>query len=365
MTNELTTLTPNATVTTTSQYDAVAAAGRAANHYAAADAFTDYKNRRPQNTLDAQLCDLDTFAEFLCVATDGADCPVGEDLQTKPLAWSGVTWGLVEAFKLWLLDHGYAISTINRKLATIHVYSNLAVKAGIIDQTEGNMIHLVKGYAGKEAKHIDERRDTTRRPGRGADGKGAKKAAHVSLDLDQATALKRQPDTPQGRRDAVIMALLLDHGLREGELVALDVSAFKLERNAKGIVTDGVFTFYRPKVDKIQTHRLTADALRVVAAWLNTDANAMGPLLRGSRKGGKLTNAGMTERAIAARVAAIGLRVGIEGLSPHDCRHYWATRAAAQGTDPFALRDAGGWSSMAMPSRYVEAAKIANERVKL
>lgn len=48
-----------------------------------------------------------------------------------------------------------------------------------------------------------------------------------------------------------------------------------------------------------------------------------------------------------------------------DLRHGWATRAAKGGTDAFALRDAGGWSSLVMPSRYVEDSAISNERVKL
>ena len=206
----------------------------------------------------------------------------------------------------------------------------------------------MQGYGGKDAKRVDERRETTR--------KGAKKAQNVTITPDQATALKRQPETPQGRRDAVIMALLLDHGLRVGELVLLQVTDFDMKA--------GTFTFYRPKVDKAQTHRMTTDTARAVAAWLATDAPAMGAVLRGSRKGGELTGA-MTERSITERVRTLGARVGLVGLSAHDCRHYWATRAASQGTDPFALRDAGGWSSLAMPSRYVEAATIANERVKL
>jgi integrase len=57
--------------------------------------------------------------------------------------------------------------------------------------------------------------------------------------------------------------------------------------------------------------------------------------------------------------------LGLEGLSPHDCRHYWATDAARSGTDPFRLQEAGGWASLAMPRRYVEAAEIANKGVKL
>ena len=73
----------------------------------------------------------------------------------------------------------------------------------------------------------------------------------------------------------------------------------------------------------------------------------------------------MSVRAINERVRVLGVAVGVENLSPHDCRHAWATDAAQTGTDAFALRDAGGWSSLAMPARYVEAAAIANARVKL
>jgi hypothetical protein len=46
-------------------------------------------------------------------------------------------------------------------------------------------------------------------------------------------------------------------------------------------------------------------------------------------------------------------------------RQYWATDAARNKTNPFALRDAGGWSDLRMVDRYVEAAAIANEGVKL
>jgi integrase len=53
--------------------------------------------------------------------------------------------------------------------------------------------------------------------------------------------------------------------------------------------------------------------------------------------------------------------LGITGLSAHDCRHYWATQAARRGVDPFALQQAGGWASLAMPRRYIADNEIANE----
>ena len=177
------------------------------------------------------------------------------------------------------------------------------------------------------------------------------------MTVDQAKSLKTQPDTPQGRRDALLMCLLLDHGLRAGEVAGLEVTAIDLDAKT--------LHFYREKVGKVQTHRLTADTLRAARAWLETDAHALGPLFRGSRKGGSLTDASMTRVSISERVRTLGSTIGIENLSAHDCRHYWATRAASKGTPMQALRDAGGWSSLAMPNRYIEAQVISNDGVLL
>jgi integrase len=334
---------------TTKQADAMTLAGQIANTHAAAGVFADYADRQADNTLRRQRADLAVFAEFLCAAGI-PDCPTADQLLTTPGSWAGVSWGMVEAFKGWQVAGGYAVGSVNVRLSTVKTYARLATKAGILSTTDLALIRAVEGYSRKEARRVDERREVTR--------KGDKKAESVSLTKAQADALKEQPDTPQGRRDAVIMALLLDHGLRVGELAGLQVSAFNLKEKT--------FTFYRQKVNKTQTHKLTADSFAAVRAWLASDAPALGALLRGSRKGGALSiESGMTERSLTERVRVLGEAVGVTGLSAHDCRHYWATRAARQGTDPFALQEAGGWSSLAMPRRYVESAKIANEGVKL
>jgi integrase len=149
------------------------------------------------------------------------------------------------------------------------------------------------------------------------------------------------------------MGLLLDHGLRVGEVARLQVSDFDLKV--------GEVRFHRPKVDKVQTHKLSADTLRALHAWFESgDAPQNSSVLRGSRKGGQLTNTGMTERAITDRVRVLGEQVGLEGLSAHDCRHYWATYWADK-VDVLRLQEAGGWSSLQMPRRYVEESEVANE----
>jgi site-specific recombinase XerC len=50
------------------------------------------------------------------------------------------------------------------------------------------------------------------------------------LTREQADALKDQPDTPQGRRDAVLIGLMLDLGLRCGEAAGLTVAGNELAR---------------------------------------------------------------------------------------------------------------------------------------
>lgn len=326
--------------------------GQAANQAAAKSAFADYQSRKATNTLRRQRADLDLFARYLAEVGKGS-APTGEALATAPETWCGVTWGLVEGFARWMLRQGYAIGSVNVRLSTVKTYSKMAAKAGALDRQELAMIRLVEGYPHKEAKRIDDRRAEAEIPTR----VGAKKAESVSLTADQVEALKEQPDTPQGRRDRVVMCLLLDLGLRVGELARLTVGDVDLEAKA--------LRFYRPKVDKIQTHDLINGSFGAVRSWLQTDAPAIGPLLRSSRKGGELTDAGMTERAITERVRYLGGRIGVKGLSAHDLRHCWATTAARNGTALDRLMDAGGWASSAMPLRYIQAAKIANMGVRL
>ena len=81
-------------------------------------------------------------------------------------------------------------------------------------------------------------------------------------------------------------------------------------------------------------------------------------------RGGQLAGDKMSVRGITRWVRLLGERVGLRGLSAYDCRHYWATQAA-KDTPLDRLQDAGGWSSYAMPLRYIETAKIANEGVQL
>src|SRR5450755_199371 len=320
------------------------AIGQLANSYAARSVFTDYQGRIAENTKRRQRDDLALFAQFLGSA---GMLTTAQELYTTPDAWQPITYGLLEAFVRWQLLEGYAIGSINVHLATVKKYCQLAAKAGTIAPDEIALIKLVQGFRQKEGRNADEIRDVSR--------VGRKKAEPVIISFDQAQILKQQPDTAQGRRDALLMCLLLDHGLRCGEIAELPASAINL--------TGGTLTFYRRKVDKTQTHELTRDTL--IAASRYFAICQPGPsLLLGSRKGGHLQGR-MSERAISDRARVLCERIGLQGVSAHDGRHAWATFAVCGGTDLKTLQDAGGWKSIAMPSRYAASQQIANKGVVL
>ena len=140
---------------------------------------------------------------------------------------------------------------------------------------------------------------------------GTKKAESVAIPADIAEALKQQPDTPQGRRDALLMCLLLDHGLHVGEIAILTRSNFDVKA--------GTMTFKRPKVKRtkqgIQTYELSADTRRAAVAYIAKDAPAEGVLWRKSHKGtGELSgqlSAVSAERALTKRVELLGRKAGV------------------------------------------------------
>lgn len=321
----------------------LAAIGQIANEYATQNVFSDYHSRIAPNTLLRQSNDLASFSAYLAEA---GVIVSSNDLLNIPETWRGITFGLVDGFVRWLLQQGYAIGSVNVRLSTVKIYCKLCAKAGVLPTTEHALINLVVGYRHGEARNIDQRRITTRR--------GTKKASAVSISKEQATELKNQPDTPQGRRDTLLMCLLLDHGLRCGEIADLKPEHF---------TTDGLLVFYREKVDKTQTHKLTSDTQSALKKYLEV-CEPTSTLLLGSKKSGKLEGT-MSRRAITMRAMTLGKRVGLEGLSAHDGRHAWATFAARNKTDIKTLQQAGGWNSYAMPARYIEDNTIANEGVIL
>jgi integrase len=305
-----------------------ARAGQAANAAAAKRTFAQYRERVADETRRRHDSDLATFATYLVAF--GVDA-TAQALFSDPASWAGMTWGLVAGFVAWQSQQGYAIGSINVRLSTVKAYAKRAMQAGTLSADDYTQIRVVAGFRHAEGRRVDAKREQTRR-------EGSKKAAPVRISAAHASLLKQQAKP----LDRLLMCLLLDHGLRVGEVAALTAGDFDL--------SGAQLRFYRSKVDKTQTHQLSADTLAAALACQLPPGSS--PLFG-------------VDRTIRRKVEALGEAVGIPKLSPHDCRHYWATAAIRGGTDIKSLQDAGGWSSPAMPLRYAESAEIANDGVKL
>jgi hypothetical protein len=108
--------------------------------------------------------------------------------------------------------------------------------------------------------------------------------------------LKHQPDTPQGRRDTLMLCLMLDMGIQIGVLP--HIASGELE----------------------QMVAIPPDTRIALSAYQEHDGLPFGRLLRGSRKNGELWNY-MSTRAIAERIAILGDDIGIDRLSSRDLIH--------------------------------------------
>ena len=349
--------------------EAMQIGGAVADEFTRDSLFTDYTDRKSINTVKSQQDDLKYFALYLIdagvpnpqdTAADWAEC-----MQEMPQCWVGVTFGWVSGFIKWQLNAGYAIGTINRRLSTVKTYAKLASQAGAIDDAQARLISAVTGYGHKEGKNQDQKRTQSRRT-------VSKKADAILLTDRQATQLKSQPATSQGLRDAALMALLLDHGLRISEVVLLTFGNIDAEFDT--------MTFTRPKVEgsdaEIGKHKLTPATRRALVAWksyLGSRATADAPILWSTNRGGNLTKAGMTTIAASDRVRSLGVALDlyreeehttkggkqkvkqVGTLSAHDCRHYAATHMAGWGYSVRELMDWFGWSSASTAMRYVES----------
>ncbi len=334
-------LAPDVAIVNATPVDRPLTVGELADLAAKQHAHQRYSQGKARNTNRRQRADLALF--FQCLAEQGYELPIVLfDTKTPDWSlWRLVTFGLVESFIQWQQQRGYAIASINSRLSSVKTYCTFAYQAGAISEHQARMIAGVKGLSRKEGIRLDEKRPVSR--------VGEKKAASTVISYQQAQLLKRQPNTPQGRKDAALLTLLLDHGLRCGELARLHVEHINLAK--------GCMVFYREKVAKTQRHNFTLESYAALQAYL---PDVRGPYLFPGYKGRP-----MSTRGINKRVGELGRAIGIENLSPHDLRHYWATRATEQGTDTRTLQEAGGWNSEYMPLRYKHESETANAGVKL
>lgn len=317
-------------------------AAQAAQAFIADNVFALAYKDKSENTIRSLKDSAALWCQFLAeIGVNSYDL----DCTTDPKAWACVNSGLLEAYQQWLLNAGYAINTVNRRVSAVRWYCVLASKAGVIPGDELAKIRAVELIRYSAGVEQDKKRETVR--------VGRKKGVSTVLTEYHVAKLKAVAD----ERDRLIFCLMLNQAMRASEVIRLCVEDFNM--------TDGTVRFYRPKTKEHNMHNLTPSTLVALGDYLAlADAPSSGVLIRARHRSGKLFDKGISTSALDLIVRAYGIELGLPALSAHDLRHSAATRAAKAGTPLKNLMSLGNWKSAATAERYIDDLTVHNEGVK-
>jgi integrase len=168
------------------------------------------------------------------------------------------------------------------------------------------------------------------------------------LTREQAKELLTVPDrsTLKGKRDYVILALLVGCALRRQELATLDVETIQL-REGRWVLAD-----LEGKGRRIRTVAIPVWVKQGINAWMIAAGIEDGRLLRSISKGGKVGQS-LSAWAVWSVVEQSAKEIGIERFGAHDLRRTCAKLCRKSGGDLEQIKFLLGHSSIQTTERYL------------
>jgi integrase len=169
------------------------------------------------------------------------------------------------------------------------------------------------------------------------------------LTREQAKEILAVPDRSKlkGKRDYVILSLLVACALRRTELAELDVATIQ-QREGRWVLAD-----LEGKGRRIRTVAIPIWVKQGIDAWTTTANIKEGRLLRPIRKGGKIDGENLTDWAVWSVVEQAAKQIGIERLGAHDLRRTCAKLCRKNGGDLEQIKFLLGHSSIQTTERYL------------
>jgi integrase/recombinase XerC len=158
-------------------------------------------------------------------------------------------------------------------------------------------------------------------------------------------------------RDAAIVELLLQTGMRLSELAKLRLGDIELPKRVTKDPDNMGSVRVRRKRNKVATIPLNYKTCQALKAWLKVRPSV-------DHDGLFVTKfkTAIKPRAIQYLVEKYLREAGIEGASVHTIRHTFGTHHAAKGTDLKVIQETLGHNNLATTSIYVSLAKKAQRQ---
>ena len=169
------------------------------------------------------------------------------------------------------------------------------------------------------------------------------------LTREQAKELLAVPDrsTLKGKRDYVILALLVGCALRRNELAELDVETIQL-REGRWVLAD-----LEGKGRRVRTVAIPIWVKQGIDAWRAAAGIEDGRLMRSVSKSGKVNRDTLSDWAVWSVVEQSSKQIGMERFGAHDLRRTCAKLCRKGGGDLEQIKFLLGHSSIQTTERYL------------
>ena len=296
---------------------AIAVQGRADHHPAAV-----YLARLSEGSRRAMAGALDTIAGLL----------TGYKCDRRTLDWGALRYQHTAAVRA-LLAGIYAPATANKMLAALRGVLREAWRLGLMSAEEHARAADIPSVRGESAPR-----------GR----------ALLSEELARLFAACDRDDTPAGKRDAALIAVLYGCGLRRSEAVALLVLDYTREQ--------GSLRVHSGKGGKSRLVYATEGVSGAIEAWIAVRGPKQGPLFCPINKAGKTTLRALSDQAVRKILNKRAAEAGIASFSPHDLRRTMIGDLLDAGADISTVQRLAGHATVTTTARYDRRGEAAKRK---
>jgi integrase len=250
----------------------------------------------------------------------------------RTLDWGALRYQHTAAVRALLADL-YAPATANKMLAALRGVLREAWRLGLMSAEEHARAGDIPSVRGESAPR-----------GR----------ALISEELGRLFAACASDDTPAGKRDAALLAVLYGCGLRRGEAASLHLRDYARE--------DGSLRVHSGKGGKSRLVYATGGVSAAIESWIAVRGPRQGPLFCPINKAGKITLRAISDQAVRKILNKRAQEAGVPSFSPHDLRRTMIGNLLDAGADISTVQRLAGHATVTTTARYDRRGEAAKRK---